>query len=225
MGAGGDGVRTERHEGAGGERAELCRAEHEEEDDEREQEDDRDGTGVDQTAVIDGAVDVGPADGLRGPGTHRGLHGRVNLAVLLGFHVTDHAVLGVVDGLLDLHGGVHRIDPAEPGANDGEERGGSGSGEEAEEPELPDPFGQHGVLVEHDHGRGVDEEHGGEEEAAEGEVVDADAAGGLRELLVHFGGVPFGGSRLFEDRGHGSSPRQVCVTKQFVLYRSGFHKS
>jgi len=101
----GDGVRRERHQGATGKRAELRRAEDEEQRDQHQYKSDHDPAGVDQAAVIDGLIQIGLGRRLRGAGTHRGPHGGVNLVVALRIDVTRHAVLGVLDGAFDLHGG------------------------------------------------------------------------------------------------------------------------
>ena len=70
---------------------------------------------------------------------------------------------------------------------------------------MPDPLRQHGVLIDQDHRGGINEEHGGKDEPAEGEIVGADALRGLGQLFVHLGGELLGGGGLFENRGHGSS--------------------
>src|SRR5436190_965676 len=80
---------------------------------------------------------VGFADGFGGPGAHGGLHRRVHRRVVLRFDVTDHTVLGIVDRLLDLHGGVKRIDAAAERPNDCEVSRRGGGGNEPGEPQLP----------------------------------------------------------------------------------------
>jgi len=75
---------------------------------------------------------------------------------------------------------------------------------------LPHPFRQHEVLVEDDHRREVRQQQGGGEERAERDVVEADSAGRLGDLLVHFGIEFRGGVGLgFEYRGHSQPPRRV----------------
>ena len=57
---------------------------------------------------------------------------------------------------------------------------------------MAHPFRQHGVLVQRDHRDGVDEHHGDEDDRPERDIVEADAADGLRELLIDLGGVLLG---------------------------------
>ena len=139
----------------------------------------------DQAAVIDGLVHVGLADGLRGLRRHRGLDRVVNLALLLGLDVTGHAVLRVVDRLLDLRGGVERVDALAERADDEQVRDSEQCEDKAGEGKLANPFGQIEVLVADDHRGRVDRHNRGEREPAERQIVHADATGRLGDLLVH----------------------------------------